>query len=148
MKALNSYIKIRNLKDNEKNEAQRDFQEAADAFKMQAKDLYQLLKKKEKIEESFKQKLAEKSQVETLQSYHQYLNFLTPSILTAQQKVNKARKKMNQLQEVVTEQYIEVKKVDKLIENKKNQFQKMERKQDALMMDEISMRNYSQIKER
>ncbi|WP_058307814.1 flagellar export protein FliJ [Gracilibacillus massiliensis] len=148
MKQLEGYEKIRLLKDNQKKEIQLKYQEAAGQFEQYATNLYELLKKKEKIEESYKQSLADRSQVETLQSYHQYLDFLTPSILNTQQKVEKARKKMNQLQEQVTEQYIEVKKIEKIMENKQNEFNQYEKRKDLMFMDELSIRKYSESKDR
>ncbi|GAE91629.1 flagellar protein FliJ [Gracilibacillus boraciitolerans JCM 21714] len=148
MKQIEGYQKIRLLKDNDKKEAQFKYQEAAAEFEHYATNLYDLLKRKEEIEDSYKQSLHDKSQIETLQSYHQYLNFLTPNILNIQQKVEKARKKMNLLQERVTEQYIEVKKIEKLIDNKQAQFRQVEKKKDLMLMDELSIRKYSESKDR
>jgi len=147
MNPLNSYVKIRNIRDNEKRIAERNFQEAAHEFKTHANQLYDLLKKKEKIEENYKQSLENKSQLANLKSYHQYLTFLTPTILNEQKVVDKARTRMNKLQDLVTEQYIEVKKMDKLIENRKLQAKQIEKKQELSAMDEIAMRNYLQSKE-
>ncbi|MGP4040298.1 flagellar export protein FliJ [Gracilibacillus sp. D59] len=144
MNQLHGFEKIRLIRENEKNDAQLKFQEATEEFEKYASHLYDLLKKKEKIEESYKQSLSDKSQIETLQSYHQYLDFLTPTIISVQKKVDTARKYMNQLQEHVTDHYIEVKKIEKIIEKKEWQYKQLEDKKDLMLMDEVSIRKYSE----
>ncbi|WP_018932672.1 flagellar export protein FliJ [Gracilibacillus lacisalsi] len=142
MNQLHGYEKIRMIRENEKNDAQLKFQEATAEFEKHASHLYDLLKKKEKIEESYKQSLSDKSQIETIKSYHQYLDFLMPAIVNVQKKVDAARKYMDQVQEYVTEHYIEVKKIEKIIDKKEQQYRQLEDKKNLMLMDEISIRKY------
>ncbi|MGN8644998.1 flagellar export protein FliJ [Gracilibacillus sp. HCP3S3_G5_1] len=142
MNPLHGYEKIRMIRENEKKDAQLKFQEAAAEFEKYASQLYDLLKKKELVEENYRQSLSDKSAIKTLQSYHQYLDFLIPSIISVQKKVDKARKYMNQLQEHVTEHYIEVKKMDKIIKKKEEQIKQFENKKNLMLMDEVSIRKY------
>ncbi len=142
MNQLHGYEKIRMIRENEKKDAQLKFQEAAAEFEKHASHLYDLLKKKEKIEESYKLSLSDKSQIETIKSYHQYLDFLMPTIINVQKKVDAARKYMDQVQEYVTEHYIEVKKIEKIIDKKEQQFKQLEDKKDLMLMDEVSIRKY------
>ncbi|MDX8046938.1 flagellar export protein FliJ [Gracilibacillus sp. S3-1-1] len=142
MTQLHGYEKIRMLRENEKMVAQQKYQGAAAEFEKNANQLYDLLRKKELVEENYRQSLSDKSAVNTLQSYHQYLDFLMPSIISIQRKVDVSRKEMNRLQENVTEQYIEEKKITKIIERKKRLFKQEETKKESMLMDEVSIRNY------
>ncbi len=55
-----------------------------------------------------------------LQSYNDYLNYLTPSILELQKQVANARDKMQYFQQNLTNQFQELKKIEKLIHKKRN----------------------------
>ncbi|WP_066193881.1 MULTISPECIES: flagellar export protein FliJ [Gracilibacillus] len=142
MEEWHGYEKIKRIRDNEKDQTELAFREAVADFEQRAEQLYDLLKQKEDIEQAYKQSLSQSVPIETLRSYHQYLDFLTPSIITLQQQVNQARTKMQSLQERVAEDYIEVKKIDKLIEKKKVAFHQMEKRKEAFVMDEISLRQF------
>ncbi|UOQ85576.1 flagellar export protein FliJ [Gracilibacillus salinarum] len=148
MKQHVGYEKIKMLRENEKQEAQKKLQEAVAAFEKQAELLYELLQKKERIEAQYVTSLSDRSQIDQLQSYQQYLDFLAPNILSVQRKVDKARKEMNEQQEQVTVRYMEVKKMDHLIEHKQLEFQQFEQHKEAMMMDEISIRQYTESRGR
>ncbi|UOQ47876.1 flagellar export protein FliJ [Gracilibacillus caseinilyticus] len=143
MKQLVGYEKIKMLRENEKQEAQMKLQEVVATFEKQAELLYELLQKKERIEAQYVASLSDRTQIDQLQSYQQYLDFLAPTILSVQRKVDQARKQMNQQQEQVTVQYVEVKKIDHLLQHKQLEFLQLEQHKEAMMMDEISIRQYT-----
>lgn len=142
MEEWQGYEKIRRFRDNQKQQTELKYKESVAVFEEHAEHLYELLKQKESIEEAYKKSLVEPTKIATLSSYHQYLYFLTPAILQVQQKVDQARGEMQKLQEKVSEDYIEVKKIDKIIEKKKEASYQIEKRNEALMMDEISLRQF------
>lgn len=134
--------KIRKIRDNEKNQAQMIYEQAVNDFEIKAQKLFDLLKRKETIEDKYTQSLMTGTSAEMLQSYNDYLNYLTPSILELQKQVANARDKMQYFQQNLSNQFQELKKIEKLIHKKEITRVESEKRQEAIQMDEISMRKY------
>ncbi|PWU68871.1 MULTISPECIES: flagellar export protein FliJ [Gracilibacillus] len=134
--------KIRKIRDNEKNQAQMIYEQAVNDFEIKAQKLFDLLKRKETIEDKYTQSLTTGTSAEMLQSYNDYLNYLTPSILELQKQVANARDKMQYFQQNLSNQFQELKKIEKLIHKKEITRVESEKRQEAIQMDEISMRKY------
>jgi flagellar protein FliJ len=141
------FEKIKQIKENDKNEVQIQFRQAVDEFEKYAEELLHLLKKKEAMEVAYQNSLIDGS-IDKMKGYYNYLNYLTPNILSVQKKVNHARDCMNKLQEELTQQYIEVKKFEKIIDRKKQVEYLLINKKEQSTMDEISIRKYTDSKGR
>ncbi|WP_163536796.1 flagellar export protein FliJ [Gracilibacillus sp. YIM 98692] len=135
--------RIKLVKDNEAEKIRGAYQDSEQQFEQEATHLYKLLKKKEEVESLYTESLYQKTQVQQLQAYQQYLNYLTPTIMERQKKVNQARQNMYELQDQLTDQYIEVKKIEKIIEKRKQKQSELEKVQEQMRMDDISVRRYT-----
>lgn len=118
------------------------YEQAVNDFEIKAQKLFDLLKRKETIEDKYTQSLTTGTSAEMLQSYNDYLNYLTPSILELQKQVANARDKMQYFQQNLSNQFQELKKIEKLIHKKEITRVESEKRQEAIQMDEISMRKY------
>lgn len=134
--------KVLGVREAEKQDAEKAHQKATEYFEYVATELYYLLKKKEDAEKYYKQSIKKGFEVEKIQVQLTYIDNLKNEIVSLQQKVNKARKNMENKQAILTDAYVEVKKFEKVIESRKKEIEAWERKQDELFMDEISMRQY------
>ncbi|MFC4404579.1 flagellar export protein FliJ [Gracilibacillus xinjiangensis] len=141
------FEKIRSLRENEKNEVRMEFEDAQASFEKEATELYKLLKKKEAMEDKYQQCL-QNGDIETVKGYYNYLNYLTPNIIDVQKRANIARDHMYDVQEKLTDQYIEVKKIEKIIDRKKQKEIALFNKQEMMQMDELSIRKFTEGKDR
>ncbi|WP_181348757.1 flagellar export protein FliJ [Thalassobacillus sp. CUG 92003] len=143
MSALSTYHKLLDLREQEKNSTYHKYQQAILHFEEIATQLYELLKQKEDTEEQFQHLMQESGVTAQYFSIHrQFIDRLDHRIIEMQPKVQRARSQMEQLQEDVTSAYIEVKKFEKLIENKVRNHQKQVQLEEGKLMDEMSMRQF------
>ncbi|SER06388.1 flagellar FliJ protein [Gracilibacillus ureilyticus] len=143
MKQWTGFEKIKSVRENEKNEIRMEFEDAQTKFEHEAKELYQLLKKKEAMETKY-QECLQNGDIETVRGYYNYLHYITPNIIDVQKRVTVARENMNQVQQKLSDQYIEVKKIEKIIDRKKRKELAWINKQEIMLMDEISIRKFNQ----
>ncbi|MFD1414596.1 flagellar export protein FliJ [Oceanobacillus jeddahense] len=142
MAKISSLTKIRDMHDNEKQVAQKAYAESQETFEKIAKELYNLLKKKEIAESSFENAIQASTSIEKIKEQSAYIEKLTNQIQTVQLLVQRARNDMNTKQTKLSEAYIEYKKYDKMIDLKKEKAQAIVKKQEASFMDEMSMQQF------
>lgn len=148
MSQLLSLEKILHIKENEKQKAQLEHSRSVDYFERVAFNLYQLLKKKETAEERLAHTLQKKMTVTELQEQSTYIDQLKQNIIILQEEVHKARSLMEQRKDQLTNKHIEFKKIEKLIEQRQKKLKKEERRQENILMDEISIQQYMSRKNR
>ncbi|MCA0983328.1 flagellar export protein FliJ [Halobacillus yeomjeoni] len=149
MAGLQTFYKIKDLHEREKKEKQKDYQHHVEVFEDRATRLCEALKQKESAEEQFQSQLSTKSiQAMTFIQHQHYIDRLEQKINELQPEVQKARTEMQVSQQKLTDAHIQVKKYEKLIENKLEN-EKFERKQEEnKQMDELSMNQYLNSKNR
>ncbi|MDC3416394.1 flagellar export protein FliJ [Aquibacillus salsiterrae] len=148
MAAIHSYHKILTVREREKNVAQSAYSQSVESFEKIANQLYELLKQKEAMEENYQVQLCGNGTVSTLLSHSDYLLRLKAQIALLEKKVNKARTEMNGKQEELTEAHKEVKKIEKLMEQKRQYDLTIKWKQEANLMDETSVLQFINRKDR
>lgn len=134
--------KILHVKEKEKNDAQVEKVRAVEYFEHIATQLYEELKVKENAETTLQHVMRESSTITTIKEQSLYISMLHKKILALQQKVQAARSEMEKKQVIFTEAHVEVKKIEKLIELRENELKAMEQKQETLLMDEVSIRQF------
>ncbi|MBO8155237.1 MAG: flagellar export protein FliJ [Bacillaceae bacterium] len=148
MANIEAFEKILNMRDREKQEAERDFQQAVDHFESAATQLYHLLKEKEDIESQLNDQMQMAISASRITSYNLYLNQLQKKINEVQISVQQARHTMEMKQVKLTEAYIETKKFEKILEHKKTEFKEELMRQEKILMDDISVQQFIQKRNR
>lgn len=134
--------KVLDVRESEKQAAQKEQLEAQNEFEKVATELYELLKNKELAEQKLHEVLTESSSIAEMKNMSLYIQTLVQKIPMLQKEVQLARKKMEDKQGDLTEAHVEVKKIEKMIENRKLA-QKLEvDRAEKMLMDEISIRQY------
>ncbi len=137
-----TFYKLLDLKETEKNLAQKDYQDAVDQFEEVATQLYHLLKQKEDAEAKYSQALQSPTNVETLHLNQQYISRLEKRIEELQPDVKQKRGEMEQKQEDLSSAHVEMKKYEKIIERKEESYRVTEIEHEKKEMDEISMQQF------
>ncbi|WP_152656394.1 flagellar export protein FliJ [Oceanobacillus sp. CFH 90083] len=148
MAKISGLTKIRDMHDNERQVAQKAYAESQETFERIAKELYNLLKKKEIAENSFENAIQASTSIERIKEQSAYIEKLTNQIQTVQVLVQRARNDMNSKQTKLSEAYMEFKKYDRIIDLKREKAQAVIRKQEADFMDEMSMQQYMRQNQR
>ncbi|WP_281975569.1 flagellar export protein FliJ [Halobacillus litoralis] len=149
MADIQTFEKIKDIRDKEKREKQLFHQEAVDIFERKAEQLYDALKKKETAVHEFNRKLSEKTvQAGSFIQHQNYIARLEEKIDSLQPAVQQARVKMQQSQSKLTEAHVEVKKYETLIENKYLKYQNWVKSEENKHMDELSMQQYLNFQNR
>lgn len=134
--------KILNVRENEKKDAQREYQQSMDTFERIATELYHLLKKKEVAEESYECYLHTTTQIDILKEQITYMEKLNKQIMKLQNGVQTARTKMECKQSELTDAHIEVKKYENIIEVRNKKKVENFNREEKAFMDEISIQQY------
>ncbi|MFC4184599.1 flagellar export protein FliJ [Saccharococcus thermophilus] len=134
--------KVLSMKENEKNLAMREYNEAVRRFEETAEKLYHLLKQKEEHEEMHKQKLQLGLSVQDIRHFQQYIASLERTIHHYQILVMQAREQMQRKQSKLTELNIEVKKYEKIKEKYMQAVRLAEKRVENKWMDEISVQRF------
>lgn len=137
--------KILKLNDQKKKEMQLEHAEAIKSFEKVATKLYAILKKKETAELTLSKYMKQKATIDKLQEQSMYIYSLTDDIEKLQQEVQRARQYMEEKQKKLTEAHVEVKKIETLIENRLKELEETERKQETVLMDEISLQQHFSV---
>lgn len=148
MNTINGLAKVLTVKEQDKDRAEYQYRDAVVHFEKHAQKLYELLKKKEKMETKYASSLSNKVNVDDLRYLGSYLQSIRPTILAEQARVEKARMAMNERLSNLTEHHIDVKKIEKLITRKEIEIKKAADKKEQLFLDEISLRQYFDNKDR
>lgn len=134
--------KILIVREKEKKEAQKAFSLAQSFFEKTATRLYTLLWRKEDAEESYERFIQTPTSLDRIKEQAAYIEKLNKQILTLQHEVEEARNEMNRRQSKLTSAHVEVKKFEKIIEDRKKKHAETIRKKEDESMDEISIQRY------
>lgn len=142
MTSIQAFEKILHHQENLKNEAQLEYKTAVTEFETVAEELYQLLKQKETIEDKYQQTLHTAGSVTALMTHHTYLQQLKKQILHVERTVNEKRAIMEDKRSMLTDQHVEVKKYEKIIDRKWEVIKSKEKETESKRLDEASIRQY------
>ncbi|MFC4557117.1 flagellar export protein FliJ [Virgibacillus kekensis] len=134
--------KILHVRENEKQDAQKAYQLAVDSFEDTATKLYNLLRKKEAVEELYENSLHKPTSIETIREQAGYMDMLNAQVNILQVDVQHARGKMESKHEELKTAHVEVKKFEKIIEHRDTDRIQLMKKNEAVSMDEISVQQY------
>lgn len=138
--------KILDLRTQEKNEALLNKKLATEQFEQVAQELYVRLKTREDAETILNTYIQSEAVITKIRDQIVYIDGLNNKINALQEQVNIARKKMEEKQAIVTNKYIEVKKIEKMIEKRKLEEKAKEAQSEMKLMDEISLNQYMRAK--
>ena len=136
------FAKLLDLKEKERNNAQKAYYQSMENFEDVAMNLYTLLKKKEDLEETYDTSLQGNMTIEEIRKQNRKIDTLTKQIRIVQNDVQKARQEMETKQNKLTDAYVEVKKYEKMIEFRQKERMEQLKKTENQMMDDISIRQY------
>ncbi|MCK6257013.1 flagellar export protein FliJ [Fictibacillus sp. KIGAM418] len=134
--------KILALKTKEKEAVESEYGESVRMFESLAKSLYDLLRKKEEIEQHSDEQFRTRVVINELQQTQRFLLSLTQKISMVQSQVQKAREIMNITQQELVEKTIEVKKYEKLKEKQHADYQRFVTGIENQQNDEFSILRY------
>ncbi|MUV39962.1 Flagellar FliJ protein [Lentibacillus sp. JNUCC-1] len=134
--------KILRLRKNEKQTAQKAYDQSTLSFEDIATQLYQLLRKKEQAEDSYEQYLHKPVQLETIKEQLAYIERLSEHIHSLQQEVQQAREDMEAKQDQLLNAHIEVKKYETIIDRRHTATRQQLEKREHKTMDETSVQQY------
>ncbi|WP_099158098.1 flagellar export protein FliJ [Virgibacillus ndiopensis] len=134
--------KILHVRENEKLDAQKAYQQSIEFFEDIALQLYNLLRKKEVAEESYEDYLQRTTAIDKLKEQASYIERLNKQIMQLQESVQKARSEMESKQEDLTNAHVEVKKFEKIIEHRQQDHDEKVKKLENITMDELSIQQY------
>lgn len=137
------FEKIMTLKEREKDEALSVYNESVKRFEHAAEKLYELMKKKEELEDYQSKRLREGLSVQEMRHHQQFIANLQKSIDQYQKIVINARNHMNFQQEKLLQKNIEVKKYVKMKEKGKMTYFEGLRQLEAKEMDNISIQQFA-----
>jgi len=138
MKYNYRFEKILVVKDQEKTESELAFKESVQVFEEIATKLYDLLKKKEDLIEYQQERLKIGSSIDEINHYSKFIDSMEKTIEDAQQKVIKARAKMNWHEQKLLEKSLEVRKYEKMRERDHERFIEDQLHIEAIQLDELS----------
>lgn len=136
------FEKIMTLKEREKDEALSVYNESVKNFEKAAEKLYELMKKKEDLEEFQSRRLTEGLPVQEIRHHQQFINNLQKSIDQYQKMVMNARHHMTFNQEKLLQKNIEVKKYVKIKEKDQIEYLDLLKQVEAKEMDDISIQQF------
>ncbi|AKP46866.1 MULTISPECIES: flagellar export protein FliJ [Bacillus] len=133
------FEKILQIKEREKEEIQSGYHRAKRQFEQVAEKLYELLKKKEDLLAFQETQLASGFPVYEIQHYQLFISNLEKMIDYQQQLVMNARNRMFWFENKLKEKNIEVKKYEKIKEKEWQKYQKLLGQMENREMDELSV---------
>ncbi|MED1864234.1 flagellar export protein FliJ [Fictibacillus nanhaiensis] len=111
-----SMEKVLSVKQKEKESIEQELGEAVQAFESIAEEIYSLLKRKEDVENQSNFTFQQRIIVNDLQNTQRFLLSMTNKIKELQPLLQRARERMQVIQQRLLQQTIEVKKYEKLKE--------------------------------
>ncbi|TKC18658.1 flagellar export protein FliJ [Robertmurraya kyonggiensis] len=136
------FARVLALKEREKEEAQSVYQDAVKKFEEVAERLYELLKKKEELEDFQASGLQGGLPILQIRHHQQFIGNLEKTIQHYQKMVINARNRMNLYQEKLMDKNIEVKKFEKIREKDFTHFMENLKATESKQMDDISIQHY------
>ncbi len=136
------FEKILMIKEREKDEAQNIYTQSVKKFEEAAQMLYELLRKKEDLENNQSLKLVSGLSVQEIKHHQYFIQNMEKTISHYQQMVINARNHMNFYQEKLMEKNIEVKKYEKIKEKDIVSFTANLKQIEGKQMDDISIQQF------
>ncbi|MDV2580601.1 flagellar export protein FliJ [Alkalibacillus haloalkaliphilus] len=146
MSDLKTYEKMIQIKEEEMDQTQKQYNLAVEHFESEATKLYELLKSKENIESQYESQLSKGASIAYLNNFHHYIDSVQQQESNLQKKVHQARVNMYKKQEAVEEAYRELKKFEKLKDHKEEKQRLLNKQVEASFIDEIAVQQYSRAK--
>ncbi|WP_430785929.1 flagellar export protein FliJ [Virgibacillus flavescens] len=140
--------KILNVREQEKHDAQKKYHRSIEYFEGVATQLYTLLKKKEDAEGAREEYIQHTIPIDKIREQLAYIEMLNKQILQLQQEVKVARSEMEEKQVILTDAHVEVKKFEKIITYRRKEQEEIIQKNEKIFMDEISVQQYLNQKNR
>lgn len=140
--------KILDIRESEKKVAQKAYHQSLDSFEKIATELYNLLRKKENAEEHYDHFIQSVTPIERIKEQAVYIEKLSRQINDLQKLVQKARNDMESKQVTLSDAHVEVKKFEKIIEIRKDSEEKQKKRVESDFMDELSITQYLNHKNR
>ncbi|UOQ43053.1 flagellar export protein FliJ [Halobacillus salinarum] len=149
MARIETFQKIKDLKERDKNEHMKAYRRSVESFEQVATELYETLKEKEQAEDNFYLSLEQKKvpAVSFIQ-HQQYIQRLDEKAEFLQPRVQTARTTMESSQAKLTDAHVEMKKFQKLIERRIEKDEQGVKEAEAKHMDELSMNQFLNYKNR
>lgn len=138
MKFEYKFQHILTLKEREKEETYSLYEESVHQFERAAKKLYELLKKKEVLEQFQTEKLETGFSIQKIRHHQLFINNLEETINYWQQQVMAARNEMQYWEGKLVESNIEVKKYEKIKDKSYAYFQELINTSENNQMDELA----------
>jgi flagellar FliJ protein len=136
------FDKILQIKEKEKVESLAIYQLAVRKFEEAAEKLYELLKRKEDLEDFQSSRLEGGLPIQEIRHHQQFILNLQKSIEYYQKMVHNARARMNFQQEKLMEMNIEVKKYEKVKQKDLRLYTEGLKHTEGRQMDDISIQQY------
>ncbi|MBP0726238.1 flagellar export protein FliJ [Bacillus sp. RG28] len=136
------FEKILMIKQKEKEQVQIDYELSVQSFEKEANKLYEVLKRKEMVEEQKQQNLQKGVSIDGLKQQLLFVEALEKDIKHSQLQVINARNHMNTKQEVLIEHNVEVKKYEKMREKAIKSHSEILLSLENKQMDEISLQQF------
>ncbi|MFE1244506.1 flagellar export protein FliJ [Fictibacillus sp. NPDC058756] len=138
-----SMEKVLSVKQKEKESIELELGEAVQAFESIAEEIYSLLKRKEDIENLSNLQFQQRIVVNDLQTTQRFLLSMSNKIKELQPVLQRARERMQVIQQKLLQQTIEVKKYEKLKERQFNAYEMELTLYENKQNDEFSVLRYA-----
>ncbi|ANX12285.1 flagellar export protein FliJ [Fictibacillus arsenicus] len=138
-----SMEKVLTVKQKEKESIELELGEAVQAFESIAEEIYSLLKRKEDIENLSNQQFQQRIVVNDLQNTQRFLLSMSNKIKELQPVLQRARERMQVIQQKLLQQTIEVKKYEKLKEKQIHAYEMELTLYENKQNDEFSVLRYA-----
>ncbi|RZT22940.1 flagellar export protein FliJ [Fictibacillus sp. BK138] len=138
-----SMEKVLSVKQKEKESIELELGEAVQAFESIAEEIYSLLKRKEDIENLSNQQFQQRIVVNDLQNTQRFLLSMSNKIKEMQPVLQRARERMQVIQQKLLQQTIEVKKYEKLKEKQFSAYEMELTLYENKQNDEFSVLRYA-----
>ncbi len=149
MASINSFQKIKELRERDKQAEMKTYQNSVESFEEVATKLFHLLDEKEQAEAKFQGMIGRsKVNASSFIQHQHYIERLDQTVDALQPKVQEARNHMEAAQEKLTNAHVEVKKFQMLIDAKLERKEKWLKSEENKQMDELSMQQFLNYKNR
>jgi flagellar FliJ protein len=135
--------KVLSVKQKEKESIELELGEAVQAFESIAEEIYNLLKRKEDIENQANMQFQQKIVINDLQNTQRFLLSMTNKVKELQPLLQNARERMQLIQQKLLQQTIEVKKYEKLKEKQFKSYEVSQNWHEMKQNDEFSMLRFA-----
>ncbi|WP_102692663.1 flagellar export protein FliJ [Rummeliibacillus pycnus] len=132
------FDKVIIVKQQEKDQTEIAYKDATKSFEDVATKLYNLLKKKEDLIVFQEKKLKKGATIDEIHHYTRFLDSVEKSIEDTQQKVIRARTKMEWHKDKLLEKSLECRKYEKMKEKDYQTYQKEQDRIEMIHLDELS----------